>query len=463
MKIIFINPSLRPTSKRRQLPVGLAYIMTAVRNAGFEFDLIDMDINFIDMVDLEDRLSRKIYDVYAFGCIVTGFKFVRQISDIIKRKNYKSLIIAGNSVADSIPEILLKETKVDIAVIGEGDNTIVELLKNIEAGGSLIEVKGIAFKENGKIIRTLKQSLIPDLDAIGFPDWDIFNLDKYNSFGAVNVNVFSSTGIISYPLNSARGCPFNCTFCYHVFKGCKYRRYSEDAILEEIKRLHDRYKCNYISFWDELTFSNIKSVKDMLHGMRKLNFKIGWEATIRGDLFKKEDEGLIRELRESGCENLSFSLENASPEILKAMDKRMNVNRFIEQSKVLWRGGVTPLTSVIFGYPQETKESIEATIQVCDECSLYPSVGFLLPLPGTPIYDWAKANGFIKNEIEYLERIGDRQDFHINLTGMSDAEFNDIVEINLRKLASRLGLELNSLFKTTKYQKPVNIRSATSN
>jgi len=86
MRIVFINPSLRPDAKRRQLPVGLAYIMTAVKRAGFEFDLIDMDINNLSMQDLEDMLGKTMYDVYAFGCIVTGFRFVRQIAEICKNR-----------------------------------------------------------------------------------------------------------------------------------------------------------------------------------------------------------------------------------------------------------------------------------------------------------------------------------------------------------------------------------------
>src|SRR3990172_8507820 len=117
MKILFINPSLRPDAKRRQLPVGLAYVMTATQKAGFQFDLIDMDIDQISMTDLASMLSNKTYDIYALGCIVTGFRYVREIADIIKKTNPESLIVAGNSVATSIPETLLNNTQVDIAVL----------------------------------------------------------------------------------------------------------------------------------------------------------------------------------------------------------------------------------------------------------------------------------------------------------------------------------------------------------
>ena len=454
MKIVFINPSLRPDAKRRLLPVGLAYVMTAAKNSGFEFDLIDMDINQLSMHKLEEILSRRTYDVYALGCIVTGFRQVKEISRIVKDTNPQATVIAGNSVATSIPEILLSDTMVDIVILGEGDITIVELLKTLEKKKTISGVLGIAFSENGKIVYTPMREVIPNLDVLGFPDWDLFELEKYNEYSALQMATFISDETRSYPLNAARGCPFNCSFCYHVFKNQKYRKYSEEAAMNEIKRLYSRYNCNHISFWDELTFHTIKSVSAMAEKIRALDFKISWEAPTRGNLFKENDVGLIKDLRGSGCSSISFSLENASSEILKAMNKKMNVPQFIEQVKALWDGGVTPLTSVVFGYPQETPETIQKTLDVCEACGIYPSVGFLLPLPATPIYEWAKENGYIGDEVEYLERIGDRQDFHINLTAMSDEEFVDTVTVKLKALAEKQGLKLESVFKTLTYQRP---------
>lgn len=152
MKIIFVNPSLRPNSKRRQLPVGLAYVMTAAEKAGFEFELIDMDINHISMEDLEEILGHSEFDICALGCIVTGYRFVKQIADIAKNVNPRCTVIAGNSVATSIPESLLHNTKVDIAVLGEADITMVKLLGVLERKGRLADVKGVAFKSRDEIV-----------------------------------------------------------------------------------------------------------------------------------------------------------------------------------------------------------------------------------------------------------------------------------------------------------------------
>jgi len=454
MKICFINPSLRPGAKRRQLPVGLAYILTATQKAGFAFDLVDMDINDLSIEDLEVILRRDPADVYALGCIVTGFRLVRQISALAKKINPKSVVVAGNSVATSIPEILLRHSDVDVCIMGEGDITFVEFLKSLKYGENFHKLQGIVFKENSRITYNQKRPIVPQIDVLGFPEWDLFELEKYNKFAKINVNWFSNEEILSYPLNAARGCPFHCNFCYHVFKGQKYRRYSDEAIIGEIKRLHYQYGASFVSFWDELTFPTIKAVKSMVRQLQKLDFKVAWEATTRGDLFKTEHVGLIRDMAAVGCESISFSLENASPEILAAMNKKLQVSQFIEQAQVLWAGGVTPLTSIIFGYPQETPETITQTLKICEICNLFPSTGFLLPLPGTPIYELAKESGHIFDEIAYLEKIGDRQDLHINLTKMSDGDFVGLVETKLTTLAQKQGLKLDSVLKTGKYQKP---------
>lgn len=455
MKISIINVSLRPESKSRLLPVGLAYISTAIKNAGFEFDLVDMDIDDISVQAFKDIVDYEVSDVYLLGCIVTGYRIVKEVADAIKEANPQSLIICGNSVATSIPEILMKNTKIDIGVMGEGDITIVELLRVLEKKGDVRTVAGIVLKDKDEVIFSKPRPLVPKLDAIPFPDWNLFDLEKYNIRGKIVLESYSSDKVMSFPLNSARGCPFNCTFCYHVFKGEKYRKYSEEAIVSEIERLYTNHNCDFISFWDELSFPSIKSVEKRLDALEKLGINVGWSGPIRGNLFKEEHLELIKRLKASGCESLGFALENGSQEILAAMNKKINVKQFIEQAKVLRKGGVIPLTSVVFGYPQETPKTIQRTLEICEECEMYPSVGFLLPMPGTQIYQWAIENGSISNEIEYLERFGDRQDLHVNLTNMPDEEFVNTVESGLRKLGEKLGIEPADPLKTGGYKRVV--------
>jgi len=457
LKTLFINLSLRPDSQVRRIPVGLAYVVTAAKKAGFDFDLIDMDVDHLSYNDLRKILNEKKYDTYAFGAIVSSFKIVKEIAQIIRESNQNARIIAGNSVASSIPETLMEHTEVDIGVMGEADETIVAVLDALKNKTDLKYVTGIFYKEDGDIKYTERRPVEANLDNFGFPEWELFDVEKYYKSGDLNSHCFTKGENSNWmPLNTGRGCPYRCTFCYITVRDDKkrYRRYSKEAIVEEIKRLHNKYDANFISLWDDLTFPNRLGVKNIVNAILDLDFKISWNAPIRGDLFRKQDIELVKKVKESGCVNLGFSLENADEEILKAIDKHLEVDRFIEQAQVLNEVGVTPLTSVIFGYPQETPESIRKTLAVCEEAGVYPSVGFLLALPGTPIYNTLKAEGYFPNEYEYLMKIGDRQDFSLNYTTMSNETLVSEVTNGLRDLATKQGLEFDNPLKTVHYQKP---------
>jgi anaerobic magnesium-protoporphyrin IX monomethyl ester cyclase len=451
--LLFINPCLRPYARRKFPPVGLACILSAVKKANIEFDLYDMDAHDLSVDNLREHLRKK-YDIVALGTIVTALQLVREIALLVRESNPGVTIIAGNSVSTSIPEMLLRHTEVDIAVLGEGDVTIVDLLRTLDTNAALDQVKGIAFLRDGEFVKTSAREPIPNLDEIGFPNWDLFDLPRYNEHMIKPVMDDSMESIV-YPLNAARGCPFDCTFCYHVFKGQRYRKYSEEAVMKEFTRLHDKYRATFIFFWDELTFPNIATVEKMVARLEQLPFRVGWDAITRGDLFRQANAPIVQRMRDAGCKSISFSIENASPKILKAMNKKIRLDRVVEHCETLIRGGVTPLTSIIFGYPQETQETIRMTLELCERGNIYPSVGFLQPLPGTPIYEWAVQSGYIKNELGYLLSAGDRQDLHVNLTQMSSEELRDTVINGMQGLADRMGLKFDNPLKTGVYQKPV--------
>jgi tRNA A37 methylthiotransferase MiaB len=136
------------------------------------------------------------------------------------------------------------------------------------------------------------------------------------------------------------------------------------------------------------------------------------------------------------------------------MNKKIQIDRIIEHCEALLDGGMTAFTSIIFGYPQETPETIGKTLDLCERANIFPSTGFLQPLPGTPIYEWAVQQGFIKDELEYLMQAGDRQDFHINLTKMPTKEFIDLVIGGMQELAKKMGMNFDNPLKTGTYQKP---------
>jgi len=221
---------------------------------------------------------------------------------------------------------------------------------------------------------------------------------KKSKVGASDPLPIPRKQVRALPVNIARGCIGNCGFCYHVFKGVPYRYRTPDSIVSEIKTLIKKYSLNYINFWDELTFFSKKNTMDLVQKIIDEDIHFYWTGNCRANLFTDDDDvNIIKKMKEAGCLGILYSLESADPEILRAMNKRITVEQFSRQTEIFHKGGLTAWTSLVLGYPQETPETIRKTFDCCIQNNIYPSAGYLLPQPGSPMYDYAMKHGFIKD------------------------------------------------------------------
>ena len=250
MKIAIINISIRPNARVKYFPIGLGYVMSSIERAGYKFDFIDQDLYDMSEDDVLKKLEDN-YDVVLFGCIVTGYKYVKSLAAKIKQQSPKTMIGVGNSVATSIPEELLKNTCVDVAFIGEGEETDVAFLRAVEQGVDLHTVKGIAYKDKkGEIIFTEKREVLKDLSdcKINFKLFDMEKYIPYMSKGVARPTPIPEDEIRACPINTARGCVNKCTFCYQVFRNECYRHRSVTDILDDVEYVMKEYGVNYIFF-----------------------------------------------------------------------------------------------------------------------------------------------------------------------------------------------------------------------
>ncbi len=458
MKTLVINIALRPGSPVKMFPVGLAYVMTAMKNAGYDFDYLDLIAHTPSDAQIEQAISQEDYDVVCFGCIVTGYDKVKKLAAQIRETLPQTCIIAGNTVASSIPEILLSNTDVDIAVMGEGDVTIVELMNALREKRPLSSVAGICYRESGQFRRTPDRPTIKNLDELPIIDYSLFDTETYIT-NAYDVQIASgqTPEVVerSMYVNSARGCIGSCTFCYHAFQNKRYRTRSPQSILGEIAFLIDKYRINKVALSDELTFFSKRQTLAFAEAIIASGLKFTWGCQCRANLFdSEEDLEIIGRMKEAGCVSAFYSLETADPTILKAMNKNISVDQFKKQTQLFYQAGMPVNTSLVFGYPQETPESIALTFDVCIDAGIYPSIGFLLPQPGSGMYDYVLGKGMIPDEEAYLMTIGDRQDLYLNLTQMSTEQLYAEVFKGAKKANKALGRGLpeENLIKTGGYK-----------
>ena len=423
-----INPQLRPNNPRLWFPIGLSYIATAAENAGYSVTIYDIDAHHHTDQEFEAYLNKNKFDVVAFGCLVTHYKWVKWALSVIRTTQPHAKIILGNTIASSIPNQILMNTEADVAVIGEGEVTFVEVLRAIENGEPLESVAGIHFKADGKIKATPPRPVIKNIDTIPFPNRELFDMETYLNKTHTTVGEpypLPIEELVATNISTARGCVFNCTFCYHGFQGTGHRFRSAKSVAAEITEVRNKYGVNYVHFFDDLSFSARGMLENFCDQLIEDGIEIFWTAAILATLFGKpgdHDAEIVRKVKQTGCVAVGYSIESANADILEAMNKHITLEGFTNTRKTLLAGGVASLSSVVFGYPQETPETIENTIQFCIGLGLAPSAGYLLPLPGTPMHEYAKKVGIIKDEEDYLFSLGDRQDLHVNLTQMSDEE-----------------------------------------
>lgn len=459
MKILLVNPAIRPDSPKCILNVGLGYVATALERAGFELEILDVDAHRYDDETVERLLRTKKYDAVGVGTLVSQYGWAKEIARIVREYHPHVPIVAGNTLATSVPDTLLTKTDFDVAVLGEGDITAVELFTAYADGTPISDVAGIAYWD-GEVKRTPPRPVIPDIDEIPTPNYELFDLDIYleksNWMVPAPENLpIPFDEIRSMPVNTARGCPFSCTFCYHAFQKLKYRHRSPDSIADEIQLWRDRYGVNFIAFWDELSFYQDKATERFADLMLERNLGVYFYGSCRSELFNDDTEHIAQKLKQAGCKGLGFALESGNEEILLAMNKHNHVSDFVRQCRILHRVGIEVYTSIVIGYPQETRETIAETFRVLSDANVYPSVGYLQPMPGTPMYQLATDTGAIRDEEEYLLMMGDRQDLRIplseHLTG-DEMEAAVLEELKILNDGLETAMPEDGLIKTGVYR-----------
>lgn len=464
-KVLFINPSLRLQSETKFLPVGVACVMTYLKNIGIDFDFLDIDINELEDDSVETFLENNRYDIILSGSIVTHYKWMKWLTWRIRNYNPKAKIIIGNSVAGSIPELFLKNSAADMAIMGEGEISTSELVLSIIRDEDFTKISGIAYKRlDGKVVVNPKRKGVKKLDDFPMIDWNIFETEAYFKKSYARAFGLEGQEVRVMPVVTARGCAFRCTFCHFVFENDPYRYRSPENIILEIKRNIEEYNSNFISFWDDLSFASLPQAERFADAILASGLKFFWSAAVRVDLFGNPKHELSRRVavaqkfKEAGCLSLGFSLESANKEILEMMNKKIEAQYFLNQVEVLNQVNITSMISVVFGYPIETLATIDETFQMCKSAGIYPSMGYLLPLPATGMYDYALKNGYIVNEDRYLDLITERQDLCLNMTKMSDEEVKTAIAEGAENLNKHLeiGLDKNKLLKTGGYNKHTN-------
>jgi len=440
MRVLLVNPPIREWAKPNCFPSGLGYVASSLLKAGHQVEVMDINAYRWEKDEVERRVEQASFDLVGTGGMVTVYKYIKWLVSILRKYHPDKKVMVGGSSATSIPKILLERTRADIACIGEGEITSVEIANAVENSQSLRSVQGIWYRdENGNIFANPAQAAIEDFGSIPFSARDLFPMDIYikNPVGAPNTRKWidgkEESKDLSMNITSSRGCPYKCIFCYHDFMGEKFRTRSAQNIFNEIVLLKEKYNINYFALGDDMFTANRKVATQLCDLLSKSKLNIQFCASGRVNLM---DEDFIVKLKEAGCNLIGYGIESGSQKMLDVMKKGVKVEQAKKAIRLTQKHlGWADCTFVI-GFPGETRETIQETVDFCKGLNLTPeAIFFATPYPGTELYDIALKKRLIVDEEEYLLGLGEQgEEVRVNFTQFSNEELKSIKEQMVEEL-----------------------------
>jgi anaerobic magnesium-protoporphyrin IX monomethyl ester cyclase len=412
MKIVIINPPIRLTDKPRHIPHGLGILANILRKKlKVTPEFVDINAHRYQSEQVESILRHIKFDIVLIGGLIPVYKRILHYAEMIKNINPKAVIIAGGSAAMSVPELLLKNSKVDVVCAGEGEKAIVDLLKALESNQlkEVTDIKGFFYKIDGEIIYPGGAKFLADLDSESdLPAYDLLPMEIYLSNPVVGFGK-------DVDFISSRGCPFECTFCYQPW-GRRFRAHSVDFIIDALKYLRREYGIDFVSFQDDEFMAQNLRVREFCEKVQRHIPGLLWSCTGRASLV---DDDIAGEMRDAGCVSISYGFESGSPRMLKAMKKHMTIEQMESAVRINRKHGMMLPVSFIIGIPGENEESCRETIEFCVRNNIpLKSMMFATPYPGTALFEFAVSTGRIERDKihEYVMKLEDARDFTVNLT-----------------------------------------------
>jgi len=386
MKILLIQPSgTEEVSKEYvslQYPINLGYIAAALIKNNHEVKMIDF--NIINQKKLHYFISKYHPDLIGLTTMTSSIYNVKGIISKIKRINKKIITVLGGIHASALPIQTMKEIKdLDYLVLGEGERTIVDLIKHITSKKRLDNVEGIVFRKKGKIIKNRPRALIENIDTIPFPARDLLPMESYSKRHVSKG--FSRKDMKIIEIITSRGCPNNCIFCAsRINYGSRLRFRSYENIVNEIKECIEKYGITHISIEDDTFTINKNLVMKLCQFFNNKN--LTWNCNTRVNTV---DYDLLKIMAKSGCKKISFGVESGNAKILKKIKKGITLPQVIKAVKNAKKAGIRHVecTFMIGSHIDETLDQVYATFKLIYK--LMPDiimVSIMCPYPGTEIY-----------------------------------------------------------------------------
>lgn len=365
--------------------IGLGYVASFLRSKNIPVDILDAEAEGLNQKEFERRVTDWKPDIFGFTASTYQINEAAWAAKKTKELLPDVAVVVGGYHAGAIPKDTLEQfPEFDFAVFLEGEETMYELAQNLAAGGNGAEVKGLAYRKDGNVYMNPARPAIKDLDALPYPAFDLFKLNRYKA-------LYALTGwkTRELPVVTVRGCPYQCNFCYRPLgKQARYR--TAGNVVQEILQNIQNFNINQSVFVDETFGLHRKKAEELCEEMilEKIPQKIGWICETRVDHMDRDFLALIKR---AGCHTISYGVESGNQEILDKCKKGTKLEEIRSAVALTKEQGIRVYTNFIIGQAFETRETIEDSIRFALELDPdFASFSILTPFPGTEIPEMAE-------------------------------------------------------------------------
>ena len=435
MKVLLVKPYNK--SDHIQPSLGLGYLASSVRG--------DHDVEILDCIkdrkkaqDFGSILDAKRPDLAGIQCYTYDLFHIGDILRECKRRNIKTVLGGPHPSTEPLDTMKFFGDDLDYIFQGEAEISFKMLLDGLSGKRRLNEreIPGLGWKKDGEFILNEK-SLVEDIDTLGIPAWDIIKPQTYPE--AQHGAFFEKFPIA--PIITTRGCPFSCTFCAgNLIAGKKVRKRSAKSIINEIKLLYNNFGIREFHVVDDNFTFDRYFVKEVLRSLKESNLGISW-AVPNGIRMDTLDDEMLDLMKDTGLYLISLGIESGSDRILRLMKKGITTEKIKKYIELIRKHKIDAAGFFILGFPGESKEDIEKTIEFSRKLDLIRANFFTyLPLPGTESFNDLKAKG-------KLDTVNRKEFYFMNATFTPEG-IDKITLKNLqRKAFMKFFLRPNILFR----------------
>ena len=373
-------------------PLGIMMIASVARERGHsDVKILDMKVEGWTPERCLDELLALQPDVVGLSAMTYEAGCMHALAKLVKNALPNARVVCGGPHPSVAAEDVLKEAAVDFVVRGEGEYTFAELLDGLAQGRSdWTECQGLSWRRGEEVVHNPDRAAPPNLDEMPFPAWDLVDHAKYHKVPRGGV-IYAHKEFAT--MFSSRACPWRCTYCHNSY-GKTFRERSAENVLAEMKLLVEDYGVKEFVFMDDIFNFKPERAKKIARGI----IQNGWDIKLtfpngfRGDIL---DEELVDLLKQAGMYRCMIAVESASPRIQKVMKKNLKIDKVRHIVDYVAKKGVMVHGAFMLGFPTETEQEMEETIEWAASSSFHTAAFFrVIPFKGTELFSQVQHAGY---------------------------------------------------------------------